>query len=197
MFGGDDAAARLVGAATAAIVERGYPAATVGEIAERASASLSTFYEHFDGKEDVFVAALEAGQAQMFEATLPAFQEAQEWPAAVRGAFAAMTDFLAEQPSFARLAIVEIFSGTTRALERRDRTIEGLQAVLVPGYERAPATPAIAAEAIGGATYELVYRQVRSGGAESLPRAAPLMTYVALAPFLGADEACAVANGGG
>ena len=39
--------------------------------------------------------------------------------------------------------------------------------------------------------------RVRGGGTESLPRIAPLMTYVALAPFLGAEEACAVANGGG
>lgn len=43
--------------------------------------------------------------------------------------------------------------------------------------------------------YELIYSQVRSGGAKSLPQAAPLMTYIALAPFLGAEKACAVANG--
>ena len=108
-----------------------------------------------------------------------------------------MVDFLAANPSFAQLGIVEVFAGTTRALERRDRTVEGLRAFLAPGYELEPGVPEIAAEAIGGATYELLYRRVRSGGAASLPQAAPLMTYLALAPFLGAEEACGVANGGG
>ena len=176
---------RIIAAATETIAERGYPAATIGEIVERASASLSTFYEHFEGKEDVFVAALEAGQAQLFAVTQPAYRRAKEWPAAVRASFEAMVDFLAAHPAFAQLAMVEIFSGTTRALERRDRTVEGLMGFLDPGYERSPKTPAIAAEAIGGAVYELVYRRVRSGGVESLPQAAPLMTYLALAPFLG------------
>lgn len=197
LFDCGDAAQRLMAAATETIATRGYPATTIEEIAKRASVSFGTFYEHFDGKEDVFAAALETGQAQMLERALGAYQEADGWAAAVRAAFEAITDFLADQPSFAQLAIVEIFSGTMRALERRDRTVEGLQVFLAPGYERAPQTPEIAAEAIGGATYELVYRQVRSGGSESLPRAAPLMTYVALAPFIGAEEACGVANGGG
>lgn len=190
-------AERILTAATETIAERGYAAATVREISTRASASFSTFYKYFDGKEDVFVAALDAGQAQLFAVTLPAYRREKEWPAAVRASFEAMTDFLAANPSFARLALVEIFSGTTRALERRDHTIEGLVGFLNPGYERSPKTPAIAAEAIGGAVYELLYRRVRGGGTESLPQLAPLMTYVALAPFLGAEAACAVANGGG
>ena len=188
---------RIIVAATEIIAERGYLAATIGEIVERASASLSTFYEHFDSKEDVFVAALEAGQAQMFALALPAYRRAKDWPTAVRASFEAMVDFLAVHPAFAQLVMVEIFSGTTRALERRDRTVEALHAFLAPGYQRAPNAPPIAAEAIGGAVYELVYRQVRDGGAESLPQVSPLMTYIALAPFLGAKEARAVADGGG
>jgi len=41
------------------------------------------------------------------------------------------------------------------------------------------------------------FGRVRGGDVESLRQAAPLMTYIALAPFLGAEEACAAANGGG
>lgn len=179
------------------IAEQGYPAATIREITARASTSLSTFYENFDGKEDVFVAALDAGQGELFAVALPTYRGAKGWPEAVRASFEAMVDFLAAHPAFAKLALVETFSGTRRALERRDRTIEGLTSFLDPGYERSPKTPPIAAEAIGGAVYELLYLKVRGGGAESLPQIAPLMTYVALEPFLGAEEACEVANGGG
>jgi len=190
----DDPAERIIAAATAAIAERGYIATTINEIVTRASSSFSTFYQHFDSKEDVFVAALDAGQGQLFSETLATFRQAKEWPEAVRDSFAVAVDFLAAHPNFAQLALVEIFSASERALERRDHTIESLLAFLGPGYERSPKIPAIAAEAIGGAVYELLYRQVRGGGPESLPLVAPLMTYVSLSPFLGAKKACAVAN---
>jgi AcrR family transcriptional regulator len=197
LFRPGDPAERLMAAACETVAERGYQAARVEEFVARASVSLSTFYEHFDGKEDVVAATLEAGQAQLLAATLPAYRRARGWPGAVRASFEAMTDFLAAHPSFARLGIVEIFSGTMRALERRDRTIEGLERFLDPGFEQSPETPRIAAEAIGGATYTLIYERIRSEGPQGLPGVAPLMTYIALAPFLGAEEACEVANGAG
>ena len=190
-----DPAERLMAAATATIAERGYPTATVVDFVERAEASPSTFYEHFADKEDVFAAVLDAGQAQMLAVAGPAARRAQGWPSAVRAGFEATTDFLATHPSFARLGIVEVFAGTPLALKRRDETIESFQGFMAPGYELAPEVPPLAAEAIGGAAYELLYRQVRSGGAGSLQEAAPLMTYIALAPFLGPEEACAVARG--
>lgn len=112
-FRSSDPAERIIAAATETIAERGYHAATISEIVERASASLSTFYEHFDGKEEVFAAALETGQAQLFAVTLPAFRRAKEWPAAVRASFEALVDFYAAHPALAQLAMVEIFSGTT------------------------------------------------------------------------------------
>jgi hypothetical protein len=67
--------------------------------------------------------------------------------------------------------------------------MEGLEALLVPGYERAPDTPPIAAEAIGGAIYALIYHQVKQKGPESMPELVPMATYMTLAPFVGAEEA--------
>ena len=195
LFRPGDPAERLMAAATETIAERGYPAATVVDFVERAGASPSTFYEHFADKEDVFAAVLDAGQAQMLAVAGPAARRAQGWPVAVRAGFEASADFLAAHPAFAQLGIVEVFAGTPLALERRDQTIESFQGFMAPGYELAPEVPPLAAEAIGGAAYELLYRQVRSGGARSLQEAAPLMTYIALAPFLGPEEACAVARG--
>jgi hypothetical protein len=67
--------------------------------------------------------------------------------------------------------------------------MEGLEALLVPGYEISPDVPRIAAEAIGGAIYALIHDQVKKRGPESLPELAPMATYMTLAPFLGAKEA--------
>jgi hypothetical protein len=67
--------------------------------------------------------------------------------------------------------------------------MEGLEALLKPGYEKAPDVPGIAAEAIGGAIYALIHDQVKGKGPESLPELAPMATYMTLAPFLGAEQA--------
>jgi hypothetical protein len=71
-----------------------------------------------------------------------------------------------------------------------------LDEIIQPGFEQAPDTPAIAGEAIGGAIYALIYEQVRRRGAAHLSQILPAVTYVALAPFVGAPEAVAVANKG-
>jgi AcrR family transcriptional regulator len=69
-------------------------------------------------------------------------------------------------------------------------------ALPAPGYELAPDTPPIAAEAIGGAVYALVYDQVKAHGPESLPELVPMATYMTLAPFLGAERAYELATEG-
>ncbi|HET7507700.1 MAG TPA: hypothetical protein VFJ53_05020, partial [Solirubrobacterales bacterium] len=54
-----------------------------------------------------------------------------------------------------------------------------------------------ATEAIFGGIYSLAYRQLREIGAGGLPALAPLCTYLALAPFVGAQQAADAANGDG
>ncbi len=191
---GYDETERLLRALAAVVAEKGYPATTVGDIATQASISLSTFYEHFEGKQEAMLAALDSGSAQMLAAVLPAFRRAPGWPQAVRGAFEAMFAFGAAEPDYTRLGAVEVYSAGMQALAHRDQVMEGLEALLAPGYEVAKEAQAIAAEAAGGAVYALVYDQVKARGAASLPEIAPLATYIALCPFLGAEEACAVAN---
>jgi AcrR family transcriptional regulator len=193
----DDPAERIIRASTEAVAEKGNTTATIDEIVARARVSRSTFYEHFEGKEEAMAAALDAGAAQLFGAILPAYRRAKDWPLAVRSVLEAMFAFFAAEPAFARLGTVEVHAAGAGALERRDRTIEALEHFLEPGFERSPKTPRLAAEAIGGAIYALVHEHVRREGPESLPGLAPMATYIALAPFLGAEEACEVANGGG
>jgi AcrR family transcriptional regulator len=191
----EDPAERIIAALAEAVAEGGYPATTIGEIVARAGVSLSTFYAHFDGKLAVLVAALDAGQARLLGVALPPYRRARDWPAAVRAAFEAMFAFFAAEPAYARMAMVEVYAAGGVALERRGRMVGALQSFLDPGFERSPELPRVVAEAIGGATYALVYEQIRRGGVERLPALAPLATYVTLAPFIGAEEAAVVARG--
>ena len=185
---------RVLRALAATVAEKGYPGATVAEIVDRATTSQRTFYENFANKEEALLAALDTGSARMLAKTLPAFRRAQSWQQAVRMAYDEMFSFGHEEPEYSRLGAVEMYAAGKRALETRDTIMEGLEALLAPGYELAPATPPIAAEAIGGAIYALVYDHVKAKGPESLPELVPMATYMTLAPFLGADEAYELAT---
>jgi AcrR family transcriptional regulator len=185
---------RVLRALAATVAEKGYPGATVAEIVDRAATSQRTFYENFANKEEALLAALDRGSAQMLANTLPAFRRAQDWQHAVRTAYEEMFSFGLEEPEYSRLGAVEMYAAGKRALQTRDTIMEGLEALLAPGYELAPDTPPIAAEAIGGAIYALVFDKVKATGPESLPELVPMATYMTLAPFLGAGEAYELAT---
>ena len=186
---------RLLRALAAVVAEKGYPDATVAEIVERAQTSQRTFYEHFKNKEDAIVAALDSGSAHMLAAALPAFRRAPDWQHAVHDTIEAMFHFGAEEPEYARLGGVEMYAAGKRALDQREVVTEGMEGLLAPGYELAPDAPPVAAEAVGGALYSLLYDHVNKKGPETLPNLVPTLVYVTLAPFLSAAEAYEVAIG--
>jgi AcrR family transcriptional regulator len=180
---------RVLRALAAIVSEKGYKATTVAEVVERAGTSQRVFYGHFENKEEAFLAALDSGSAQMLGLVLPAFRRANSWQESVRAAYEAMFSFGIEEPEYTQLGAVEMYTVGRRALQTRDTVMEGLEALLVPGYEVSPDIPPIAAEAIGGAIYALIHDQVKTKGPQSLPELAPVATYMTLAPFLGAEEA--------
>jgi AcrR family transcriptional regulator len=191
----EDPAERIIRALAEVSAEKGYPATTIGEIVARAQVSLSTFYARFDSKQAAFLAALDAGQARMLGVALAPYRRARDWPDAVRAAFEAMFAFFAAEPAFARLAIVEVFAAGEQALAQREQMLGALEVFLAPGFELVPGLDPIVAEAIGGATNALVYARIRAGGVERLGELAPMATYLTLSPFIGAEEAAAVARG--
>lgn len=186
---------RLLRALAAVVADKGYPDTTVAEVVSRANTSQRTFYEHFKNKEDAIVAALDSGSAHMLAAALPAFRRAPDWPHAVHDTIEAMFCWGAEEPEYARMGGKEMYAAGKRALDQREVVTEGMEGLLAPGYELKPDTPPIAAEAVGGALYSLLYDHVNKKGPETLPDLVPTLVYVTLAPFLEAEDAYEVAIG--
>jgi len=191
-----DQVERIFGAVAAVVEEKGYPAMTLDDITKNASASLTTFYQHFDGKEEAFLAAYDTAMAQAAAAATPPYRWTRGWPLAVRAALDAFLGFLAGEPTWARITMVDVLTAGPRALERRDRAMGFFAEILQAGYEQTTDVPPLAAEAIGGAVHALIYDQVRRRGPEHLSQILPVATFVALAPFIGTVEATAVANKG-
>jgi AcrR family transcriptional regulator len=190
-----DPAEAIIRGFAAAVAEHGYPATTIAEISERASISQTTFYASFKGRKEVLLSALDSAGAQLLASMLPAARRGADWPDSMRLAIAAMGSFAATDPDLMTLLAVGAYGAGPVALVRRDEVTDQLLRLFEPGYERSPETAAIAAEGAVSVIYSLMYNQVALSGPQSLPAVAPLATYISLVPFIGAEDACAVANG--
>lgn len=193
-FAAHDQVERIFAAMAAVTAEKGYGATTLDDVAERASTSFGTFYNHFRTKEEAFLAAYDAGVAQAYAAALPPFQRAPDWPHAIRAALEGFFGYLAAEPNWAYGGIIEVLAVGRRGMERRDQAIEMFAGMLAPGFEQAPEVPAIAKDAIAGALLELMYQHIRKRGPERLMELVPAGTFMTLTPFVGPDAASAVAN---
>jgi AcrR family transcriptional regulator len=185
---------RLVTAITGVIAERGYPDTTIIEIAERASASLSTFYGNFENKEEALFAALDRVREQALTTYRASYHAEPEWPLMLRAGIDALFGYLAAEPAAASVAIVDVFTAGPEALGAGDQAIQAFQIFLQPGLEQAPDQTPLVAEATGNAIYALIYGQIRQNRIEQLRELTPTAAYVQLAPFVGTAAACDAAN---
>jgi AcrR family transcriptional regulator len=193
----EDPAERIVLATIATVAAKGFQATTIGEIADVAEVSLSTFYAHFDGKEEAFDAALYSGRTRLIGVAMPPFKRARSWPESIRALTRSSYAFLAGETDFARAVTLGVLGTGPAALERHMLAHEAAHWPFAEGRAQvAPELPEIAVEATNSACYALMCEWIARRGPETLLEAEPMATYLALVPFIGAEAACEVANGG-
>jgi AcrR family transcriptional regulator len=170
----------------------GYPEMSVEDVIVTAGVSRRTFYEHFKNKEDAFLAAYDVVVAQLLVAVQEAYEKEEGFAARVRAGLAAFLEFLAREPAFARMCIVEALAAGPDAIARRNNAMAAF-ADLLDRNARALGTPIepqpITAETIIGGMYEVVYTRIVRGEIRQLPELLPDLTYCALLPYLGAEPA--------
>jgi AcrR family transcriptional regulator len=187
---------RILDAVANLVARDGYAALTVDGIAERAAVSLQAFYEHFTGKEDAFLVAYELGHAKGLSIVERAFATQSDWRLGIREGISALLDFLASEPAFAHLALVDTLTATRRAAEHAGDGVAAYAEMLIPGAEQATdlvLPPAATIEAIAGGLFELCLTYALLGHIERLSELLPHATSFALAPFIGPEQAGQVA----
>jgi AcrR family transcriptional regulator len=178
---------------------KGYAAFTVDDIAEEAAVSLQAFYEHFTDKEDAFLVAYEAGHGKGLAIVERAYNAAPDWRTGIRAGVAALFDFLASEPSFAHMALVDALTATPQTAERSHRGTTSYAQMLLPGLQQVPEQrklPTVTIEAIAGGIFELCFSYALQRRISELPELVPRAAYFALAPFIGAEEAGQIATEG-
>ncbi|MEQ1684059.1 MAG: TetR/AcrR family transcriptional regulator [Burkholderiaceae bacterium] len=170
---------RLLDAVARVVAEKGYGAATVADVIALAGVSRRTFYEHFPGLDDCFLAAYEDGMRSLFAAIRSALAGVPRDDLALRTRVAidAYLAAMASVPAAAWSFTVEVLGAGRRALDRRDwvmaqwveqwRAFHQRRQQLEPGLGDVSDGQLLA---LVGGMEELVRDQLRRHGAQSLPR---------------------------
>jgi hypothetical protein len=115
----------------------------------------------------------------------------------VRDGISALFHFLASEPAFAHLALVDALTATRRTAERTTDGLAAYAEMLIPGTEEATdlvLPPAVTIEAIAGGLFELCQTYAMQGQIEKLSELLPRATYFTLAPFIGPEQAGSIAT---
>jgi AcrR family transcriptional regulator len=188
---------RLLAAIAREVSARGYRATTITEVVKVASVSTRDFYEHFEGKEDCFLAAFDAVRDHLEGLIASAIAEQPDWPRQVIAALRVALDFFAAEADLARLCLLEPVSATpTIAIHFRESVL-----ACVPGLARGraeredgEALPPSTEDSLIGGVVSLATRCILSGETERLPGLLPDLVEFTLSPYLGAERAAELAS---
>jgi AcrR family transcriptional regulator len=175
---------RIMDAIAELTAEQGYEATKIADIVRRAGVARKTLYDNFDGKEEVFLAAFDAGAAE-FTARLETACSTTEggWPQRVEAALSAFLGFIAEQPALAKMCMVEALSATPEAAKRHDAAIQGIVEIARNSSPDDSGLPDTIEETLVGGVSWIVYQLVRRGEAERAPDLLPELSEFVLAPY--------------
>ena len=172
----------------------GYREMTVEDVIVTAGISRRTFYEHFTNKDDAFLAAFDAVLAQLLSTVQEAYEGEEDGAERLRAGLAAFLDFLAREPAFARMCIVEALAAGSEAVQRRNAAMATF-ARIIDKNARASSPPldppALTAETVVGGIYEVIYTRVVRGDIRDLPELLPDLVWSAVLPYAGPEAALA------
>ena len=179
--------ARLLEGALRAVDEFGYARTTVTEITARARVSRRTFYELFSDSEDCLAAMLDAAVARVRAQLAAAGLEGLGWRERVRGGLWTVLSFLDREPVLARVCIVQSARGGLEVLERRERLLQELAAVIDEGRAESANQdcPELTAEGLVGAALSIVHTRLLRDEQSSLRGLQSELMAMIVLPYLG------------
>lgn len=182
---------RIMDALAELTAEQGYEATKISDIVKRAGVARKTLYDNFEGKEEVFLAAFDAARDEVLRRVEEggAADADDDWQDRIEGGLAAFLGYVAEQPTLARMCMIEALSATPATTKRYEDALETFvkqTRQTLPQDDRLPDT--IAETLVGGVAW-IVYQQIRRGEAERAEDLLPELTEFMMAPYLGAGLA--------
>ncbi len=179
---------RILDALANLAAAKGFGATTIPEIVQEAAVSVQAFYEHFSGKEDAFLVAYELGHRKALAIVERAYEAQEDWPSAVRVAASTLLEFLAAEPAYAHLALIDALTASPKAAAVAHDGMNAYAWMLEPGLEpnlNGNPPKAVTVEATTGALLELCFVYVAAERTRELPSLSEFAAEIALRPFAG------------
>lgn len=184
---------RIFAALAEVVAERGYRDVSSTDIIDRAGILPEAFFEHFPDKESCFFEAYESSVTEAVYRTVEAGSEAGDyWPDQVRAALAAFLEFVAENPTLARMCLVETLGAGPAPITRYEDTIGRFATLFAGGRvisEHGEALPGSIEEMMVGGLFWVIHDRIINHEVERIESLLPELTQFVLAPFVGSEAA--------
>ena len=186
---------RLTAGIIAVVAEHGYNEVTISQIAAAAGVSRRTFYTYFSSKQECFLDAYDQIAAHLGEAAAVAASPYSEWPDQVAARLRSALEVFAANPGLVRFHLIEAPRAGDEIAARYRRGTALALADLTAGRPDSVRRPSEAIEyAVMGGIAALIADRVQAGEGENLPSLLPDLLELVLTPYLGREEAVAVAR---
>lgn len=185
----DDRRARVLGSVVHLTLDEGYSRLTDPQIAQFAGMSTEAFHKQFPNKEECFLAVLDEFVAEALASVQESFDSGSTWPEAVYRAMVAFVDYLIAHQALLRIAFIDIFEVGPAIIGRMSRSIDAFTGLLTEQGPVPRRGPEIAREAITGAIWSIISSYVANDRVARLPCLVDHLTFIVLAPYIGAKAA--------
>jgi AcrR family transcriptional regulator len=183
---------RLIYAIAEVSMSKGWANTKIADIVTAARVARPVFYEHFADKEDGFLEAQEHPTQHILDRCAQAYFSADDWPERMWRCLQTLTGLIVESPAISHLRLVECYAAGPKAIRRAEEITRSFTIFLEEGYRYGPeagSLPRLCSQAVAGAIFEIIQRDVAEGDFAKLTTRLPQLTYIAIAPFTGAREA--------
>lgn len=180
---------RMMDAIAELTAERGYESTKIADVVRRAGVARKTLYDNFEGKEDLFLAAIDSSLVEARERVETASSEADGvWQKRVEAGLAAFLEFVAERPAAARMCMIESISATRSSAARYDAGLRVYVALLRRSTPADLGLPDTIEETLVGGVAWIINQQIRHGKPGDAGDLLPELAEFVLSPYHGVAE---------
>lgn len=181
---------RMMDAIAELTAAEGYEATKIADIVRRAAVARKTLYDNFDGKEDLFLSAVDSAFNEMrivVEEACAGTDGSEEADGIVAG-LEALLDFIAEHPAASRMCMVEAISATPSSARLYDAAMRDFVELLRKSAPVDADLPETIEESLVGGVAWILQLQIRRGETERVAELLPELSQFVLSPYLGVGK---------
>lgn len=182
---------RMMEAIAELTADKGYEATKIADIVRRAAVARKTLYDNFDGKEDLFLSAVDRTMTEMRVVIEEACEQGNGNGSPqdrIVAGLEALLEFIAAHPAAAKMYMLEAIAATPSSARLYDAGMRNFVELLRNSVPAEADLPDTTEESLVGGVAWVLQLQIRRGGAEQAPELLPELSQFILAPYSGVGK---------